>query len=183
MEMNARVKRRLRWAVVGVAAILLGYAAFSLLVIQFPRVDSPRRADAVVVLGAPDPFNLAAAQKLIDQGYSDELVISVPYEVPYQCTEPQPAARVHVLCFVPDPTTTEGEAREIGRLAAANGWNDIIVVTWTTHIARSRYLIEQCYPRALQMVDYRDTSTFWDRLYENVYQTGAFVKAAFGSAC
>ncbi len=172
----------MRWTGLAASLVMIAYAAFSLLYIQFPRTDAPRQADAVIVLGAPDPYNLAAAQKLIDEGYSRELVISAPFVQPYQCTAPQ-AQGVHVLCFTPNPTTTAGEAREIGRLAVQNSWTDIIVVTWTTHISRSRHLIQQCYPHGLQMVDYRDTMTWWDRVQENVYQTAASVKAIFDRAC
>ena len=174
-------RRRLRIAGLVVLVIFLGWVAFSLVVIQFPQADTARRADAIVVLGPVDGANVAKARQLIAQGISDQLVISTPYGPAPECANPP--ANVQVLCFVPDPSTTRGEAQEIGRLAQQKGWTDIVVITWATHISRSRGLIEQCYQGALQMVEYDNGAGIGSRIYEDFYQTGAFLKAIFVRAC
>ena len=108
-------------------------------------------------------------------------MISIPFGAPDECG--QPPVGVDVFCFIPDPSTTRGEAQEIGRLAQEHGWSNVAVVTWPTHISRSRALIERCYGGTLQMVDYDDQMSFATRMQENVYQSGAFLKAMIDTGC
>jgi hypothetical protein len=152
------------------------------IVVQFPATEMPAKVDAIVVLGAMDAYNMAEASRLVSAGVSDELVLSVPYgSLGTICKDPPRG--LNVTCFVPDPSTTRGEAQEIHRLAESRGWTSIAVVTWTTHISRSRMLIERCFAGDLYMVDYADDMTFGDRLYEQVYQSASFVKAMVQPGC
>jgi len=57
-----------------------------------------------------------------------------------------------VLCPTPDPVTTRGEARVIGRLAAERGWQSVIAVTSTYHIARAELVLGRCFPGRIQAV-------------------------------
>lgn len=60
--------------------------------------------------------------------------------------------RFEVTCPVPDPVTTRGEARAIAALAAERGWDSLIAVTSTYHIARAEMLLERCFPGRIQPV-------------------------------
>ncbi len=57
------------------------------------------------------------------------------------CEDPQP---YDVVCFVPRPQSTAGEARAIGELMRSHGWEDVVVVTSPSHVTRARVLVEQC---------------------------------------
>jgi len=54
------------------------------------------------------------------------------------CTDP------HVVCVVPDPSSTYGEAMALDRLARDNGWEAVTVITSQAHVARSRWQLDAC---------------------------------------
>ena len=81
-------------------------------------------------------------------------------------------AGVSVTCFTPNPATTQGEAQEIRRLAAAQHWNTIIVVTSTYHVSRARMIIERCFDGRLEVVAARTHISLLDWAYQFAYQTG-----------
>ena len=142
--------------------------------VAYPELDDPGRADAVVVLGGDEETGWRAGRALVDDGVADELVVSVPYGRPQECTTPPTG--VTVTCFVPDPSTTRGEAQMIGRLAAERGWDSVVVVTWRAHVARSRMLVERCFDGEIRMVEDHlpMDPAHWAR--EFAYQSGAWVK-------
>lgn len=57
------------------------------------------------------------------------------------CEREQP---FEVVCPVPEPVSTIGEARAFGRLAEERGWNNIAVVTSPGHLTRARLAVSQC---------------------------------------
>jgi len=192
-------RRRIAIRVVAGAlvAALLGWTAFTYLVIMHPSVDEPARADAVVVLGpASEGGVLDEARRLVDRGLAPRMVISATayqrgwlgnlcstgdWTTPWD-TSPQPAGPP-VTCFVPTPGTTQGEARAVTELATANGWHSIIVVTPTYHVARSRLLFERCYGGRLQLTAPPDTTPLSRWAFQAVYQGAAFVKASLPRGC
>ena len=177
------LNRRHTWliAVAIILALMLSWLAFCFVTFSHPTLDQPTKADAIVVLGQPDLAALAKAQQLIDDGIADQLVLAIPHGASPQCADPPDGVTVH--CFVPDPSTTQGDARGIGKLAREYEWTDLVVITWTSHISRSRMLIERCFAGELQMTDYprRMSVTGW--LAEYAYQSGAFVKALASFGC
>ena len=60
--------------------------------------------------------------------------------------------RFEVLCPTPDPVTTRGEARAIGKVAAERGWDSVIAVTSSYHIARAELVLGRCFPGRIQAV-------------------------------
>ncbi len=146
-----------------------------------PSVDRPTKADAIVVLGQPDPTAVALAERLITQGISSELLLSVPFGNVPACYKAPPG--VHVECLVPDPKTTQGDAELIRTVAIQRHWNNIVVITWTAHIARSRLLVNRCFSGHVQMVDYDATFGIAQWLREYVHQTGGYIKAMFDRSC
>lgn len=175
------VRRRRRTWVVAVASLLaVGLVAtLGVLTVQVthPRYDAITAADAVVVLGEPDDQALALARQLLDRGVSTQLLLLVPWGSPTLCG--QPPAGVTVTCVVPDPKTTRGDARAIASVAAAHGWHSVAVVTWDTHVTRSRLLVEACFPGRVAMTGYRLDGGLGDV----VHQVGGYVQALASPGC
>jgi uncharacterized SAM-binding protein YcdF (DUF218 family) len=62
------------------------------------------------------------------------------------------ASGYRVVCFDPHPYSTHGEAEAIARLARANGWTRLDVVTSRYHVFRAGMLVGRCYHEHLSMV-------------------------------
>lgn len=150
-------------------------------VIQHPRLDRVMPADAVVVLGQPDPSSLQRAQQLLGRGVSRRLVLIIPFGPLPQCTKPP--SGITVYCVVPRPRTTRGDARAIGRLSATHHWTRLVVVTWSSHVSRSRMLIRRCFGGTLAVTSYPPGMNTLDWAHEYLYQTGAYIKALLTPTC
>src|SRR5205823_5133085 len=64
------------------------------------------------------------------------------------CRGEEGPTRYRVLCFVPQPYSTRGEARAIARLAVQHGWRRVIVVTSTFHVTRTEPRAAHTTPRS-----------------------------------
>ena len=84
-----------------------------------PAVDRPQHSDAIVVLGGDDR-RVPVAMELAAAGWSAHVVLSVA-SIRYNCPHQVPAG-ITVSCFVPEPFSTQGEARAIAGQARRNGW-------------------------------------------------------------
>ena len=113
------------------------------------------RVDAVLALGGLTE-TAEFARTLVASGGAPVLVLSNPYEpgtaptLDAACADP--AITYRVICFVPDPSTTRGEAQQLRDLAQAHGWTRVAVVAPTFHISRARLLVRRCFPGTLLMV-------------------------------
>ena len=175
-----RRSSRRAWGVVVPSLLAVGLVVtLGVLTVQVthPRYDAITAADAVVVLGEPDDQALALARQLLDRGVSTQLLLLVPWGAPPLCS--RPPAGVTVTCVVPDPRTTRGDARAIASVAAAHGWHSVAVVTWDTHVTRSRRLVEACFPGRVAMTGYRLDGGLGDV----VHQVGGYVQALASSGC
>jgi uncharacterized SAM-binding protein YcdF (DUF218 family) len=104
-----------------------------------PRLDVPVAADAVVALDGDRPRRVAAAVSLAASGVAPVLVL-----VRGDAVAPELLGARNlpfdVLSFVPEPSTTRGEARGVARLVREHGWRRIVVVTSTYHVTRARLI-------------------------------------------
>jgi uncharacterized SAM-binding protein YcdF (DUF218 family) len=119
---------------------------------------------------------------LARQGWAPHLVVSDPdREMTKACAAKYPGFTVE--CFVPDPRTTLGEARELRRLAGENHWRTVIVVAYPPHISRARYIMAKCYAGELIMTAAPThlTALGWAWMY--VYQSAGYLKSLVGGAC
>lgn len=154
-------------------------------VFVYPQVDPLRRADAIVVLGGTAYERFDLGLDLAERGYAPELVISAstglddPMMAKY-CAGQYP---FRVACFEPDPWTTRGEAQEIRRRAETEGWRHIIVVTFTPHVSRARYIVGKCFDGELTMVASPSESGpgFWAWMY--LRQSAGYLKAVTEFGC
>lgn len=134
-----------RLVLVVVPLLVVAWAAVVARFVLWPVQDSPRRADAVVVL-AGDHLRLGKALELMTRRVAPTLVISDGLapgwrEANRLC---RGGARFRVVCFRPKPYSTRGEARAVARMAAARGWRSVVVVTSTYHVTRARLLFDRC---------------------------------------
>jgi uncharacterized SAM-binding protein YcdF (DUF218 family) len=133
--------------------------------------DHPRSADAVVVFGGDGP-RMAMGMTLVRKGVARVLAVSVgsPFDPCYRRHDP-----FTVICFRPEPFTTQGEARWLGTMARSEGWHDVVVVVSDSQATRARLRIRRCYGSGLQVVAVRFGVV--ETLTNSAYEWGALFKA------
>ncbi|WP_431239120.1 YdcF family protein [Mycolicibacterium aichiense] len=166
-------------SVAGILAVT-GYFLFTR-----PHADPLSKADAIVVLGGDDDGRWEYGLNLARQGYASTVLLSNAYsDRPAVLSDFRQACAastdtITVLCFIPDPFTTRGEAMYVARLAEQHNWSHVIVVSWNYHMVRARYVFRQCFhgdvimrpvPRSYDFALWR-----WPMIY--AYQYAGLVKA------
>ncbi|MEV0294668.1 YdcF family protein [Nocardia sp. NPDC050710] len=150
-----------------------------------PQTDPLRRADAIVVLGGTAYERFDVGLDLARRGYAPQLLISRSTGLDDTVMDKYCAGQFDftVSCFLPDPWTTDGEAREIGRRARIFGWQHIIVVTYTPHVSRARYIVSKCFDGELTMVASPSESGlgFWTWMY--IRQSAGYARAFLSRGC
>ena len=148
------------WGAVGVGALMAAWLAVRWTLL--PATVAPEEvepADAVVVFaGAPE--RLPMATDLMAAAKAEVLVIPNGQRPGWAaanrlCADggvDDQGRAYEVLCPVPDPVTTRGEARAIAGVAAERGWESVVAVTSSYHIARAELLLERCFPGRIQAV-------------------------------
>jgi uncharacterized SAM-binding protein YcdF (DUF218 family) len=169
---------------IAVVAIELAFAALTARVFVWPDLPSlPPRASAIVELAGPsDGGRDAVALALASAGRAPVLVQSTTVSDSAADMCLPPVRGVTVMCFHPDPGTTRGEAQDIGRMAATDGWSSVILVTTPDQAWRARLRVTRCFPGPV----YVDTTPLpvWEWLTQIPYQWAASIKAlAFQTAC
>ena len=136
----------------------------------WPSTNVPRRSDAIVVLGGAGP-RVPKGMALARAGYAPYLVISNPNHL--RC--PQPPRRTKVICFVPEPSTTQGEARDVAKMAREHNWHQIIVVPDKPQILRARIRFERCFHGTL-LLDPAEPAGPFEWVSDLGYEWGALIK-------
>jgi uncharacterized SAM-binding protein YcdF (DUF218 family) len=168
-----------RSAAIVALVLLAALFAASARWIVWPKTDTPEKADAVVVLaGAPE--RLPAALDLMEKGEAPLLLVSLgsgpgnkqAYDV---CNGDHD---FEVVCFVPDPDRTQGEAREASRIAEERGLKDLLVVTSRYHAVRARMLFDRCVDGDVRVDGVRpETPGGLPGLWNLVHEWGAYAHA------
>jgi hypothetical protein len=127
-------------------------ATFALFVLV--QSDSPRGADAIVVLSG-DRARLTTGLRLFHADLAPTLLISRDSR-PWKAADAL-CERRGIVCFRADPYSTEGEAETVERLGKGRNWRSIVVVTSRYHLRRARMLFERCTHRRPQVVAARTT--------------------------
>lgn len=151
---------------------MVTFVVVSVLFFVRPSTDVPRHDAAIVVLNGSGP-RLDEGIALAKAGVAPWLVVSTS-ATSWLCPHPIPG--VHIVCFEPHPSTTQGEARFAGALARAHHWHRIVVVASTPQVSRARFRVSRCYQGTIQMVGVVPGG-FWSWLYGIVYEWGATAKA------
>lgn len=182
-------RRRLISLVVVLALLIIGYWGFGYQLFYREHQDTLRHVDAIVVLGGEHDGREEYGLQLARDGYAHTVVVSNPYlGVGYNrtgaalmqrvCSSSTPT--IQIICFAPEPSTTRGEAMYVERLARKQNWHSVIVISWSYHLVRARYIFGQCFAGDVVMRsvprDYGRSPYFWG--FEFAYQYGGLAKAA-----
>jgi len=131
-----------RRVLTGIIAILAGTAGWLLWLVNNPTVVDDPSADAIFVHAGGQGERVEMALQLFDEGAAPVLVLSNPEpgSVPGGLCESGSA----VICVVPSPPDTAGEALSLGKLVDDRGWDRVIVVTSDYHLRRASMLDRSC---------------------------------------
>jgi len=123
-----------------------------------PQIDPVRRSDAVVVI-AGGPLRLKKGIELAQEGVAPLLIVSVPRgawaykeEAPHLCDGHGARRPFELICFHPNPESTQGEARAVKRIAATRHLRSVIVVTSYFHVSRARLEMRRCFHGRLAVI-------------------------------
>jgi hypothetical protein len=164
---------RRRWFNIVVALVIVAAGIVAIRLYVVPASDGARPADAVVVLGGQAyKARLQTADVMLARYPGSAVVVSIPGGIP---CPPQPPGASAILCFSPNPSTTQGEARTAAKLAAHYGWKSMEVVTTADQVWRARLRFSRCWGGDLRMV--RSNSSIYQRMRAVPYETAATIKA------
>ncbi|TSE00455.1 YdcF family protein [Skermania sp. ID1734] len=165
-----------------VIAVVIGAVVALWPVYVNPMVDKPAPSDAIVVLGGAHDGREELGLQLARAGYAPQVVFSNPYRhSPLVNRICHGGYSFRVRCFAPKPATTRGEGREIARLARTEHWRRVIVITFTPHVSRARYIIGKCTDISVLMVPVRPKLSLGRWAYNFLYQSAGYALAAFQS--
>lgn len=184
-DRRPRWRRRVLLAVIAIAVLTTGFVTAGWRVYMHPQTDPLRPADAIVVLGGTPYERFDVGLDLAKRGYAPYLLIAQSTGANDRNMDKYCKGHFTftVSCFIPDPWTTEGEAQEIRAKAQELGWRHIIVITFTPHVSRARYIVGKCFDGELTMVASPTPSgvAFWSWMF--VRQSGSYVKAFLTPGC
>ncbi|MBV0919782.1 MULTISPECIES: YdcF family protein [Mycobacteroides] len=184
-DRRPRWRRRVLLAVIAIAVLTTGFVTAGWRVYMHPQTDPLRPADAIVVLGGTPYERFDVGLDLAKRGYAPYLLIAQSTGANDRNMDKYCKGHFTftVSCFIPDPWTTEGEAQEIRAKAQELGWHHIIVITFTPHVSRARYIVGKCFDGELTMVASPTPSgvAFWSWMF--IRQSGSYVKAFLTPGC
>lgn len=184
LAVRSRQHRWRRRLVLGAVAVFIAIAAATARVFIWPDLPTlPSKANAIVELAGPnDAGRDAAALALARANRAPILIQSTSASDSTSDTCLPPVSGVRVMCFHPDPGTTRGEAQYIGRMAAADGWSSVILVTTPDQAWRARLRVSRCFPGTVYVQTAPLPPSLW--LGQIVYQWAASIKAlVFQTSC
>ncbi len=133
------------------ATLFLVVAAWSVRAFVIPQQDHPESADAVVVFAGDLPGErINRAITLMEEGVAPVLVISEGSlgwgrgtAVETLCE--RGSDQFEVICIVPEPDDTIGEAVLFAQVAQDNNWDHVVVVTSKAHLTRASLWMRRCF--------------------------------------
>jgi hypothetical protein len=164
--------------------VLVAFCGLTARLFIFPASGMPAHVDAIVMMNGPDGGSrLHTALDLAFSGRAKAVVISRGNSYYGQgdlCAPPVP--RVKVICFDPNPPTTQGEAEYAGRLARQYHWHSIALVAITPQDSRARLRMERCFTGHVYVMTAPIPWHMWP--YQLAYEWAATVKAlVFNRSC
>ncbi|OFI39650.1 hypothetical protein BIU82_00880 [Arthrobacter sp. SW1] len=164
--MQGKNRRALRYLTASASGLFLLWFAASLWFFCLMPTPAPPAVDAVVVLGGASDERLPVAQELAaaqlaghsaaGPGKPPVLVLSWTDTPGNSATDSlcnaTPFPQQSLICFRPKGMDTRSEAAAVGKLAEANGWRSVAVVTSSYHVPRAGKLMRQCTAAEVSMV-------------------------------
>jgi hypothetical protein len=155
------------------AVIVTTVIAMTARLFIWPDQGVPAQVSAIVMMDGPGD-TLGVAVRLAREHRAPFLVVSLGTPQSFDPC-PRPVPRVKLICFHPEPATTQGEAEFVGRLARKYHWQSVAVVAITPQVSRARLRVERCFPGPVYMAATPVALTSWP--YEIAYEWGAMAKA------
>ena len=155
--------------------VVLAAVALTLRLFVYPDLNAPERSDAIVVLGGNGDGPVHAGVALAQEHEAPTIAFSL---LPSRFCKPSVLrlSSERIVCFRPNPLTTQGEARFIAHQAALHHWHQVIVVMPTTQATRARLRIGRCYPGQVLEVGVSPPG-FWAWVRGIAYEWPALLKA------
>jgi len=172
---SRRPHRLRRGALAATLAVLAVFATATARLFVWPAQGMPPRVSAIVMLAGPGD-RLETAVRLAWAGRAPVLVVSRGHEG-YGSPCPGKISGVSLICFEPDPSTTQGEAQVVGRLAKRYHWRSLVLVTTRAQDTRARIRVERCYSGTTYVV--AAPQPLRDVPYQLAYEWAATFKALF----
>jgi hypothetical protein len=175
-----RLSRRWRIVLFAALVLFLAFVVATAGLLVWPAQGAPGHVSAIVMLAGPGD-RLPVALALADSRRAPVLVVSQGYEG-YSGPCPSKPPGVTLICFDPDPPTTQGEAEYVEQMAKRYHWTSVVVVASRPQATRARLLVERCFAGQVYLATAPITSDSWP--YQLAYGWGALVKALVWSrAC
>ena len=168
-----RLSRRWRIVLTAALVLFLAFVVATGALLVWPAQGMPSHVSAIVMLAGPGD-RLPVALDLADSRRAPVLVVSQGYEGYSGPCPPRPS-EVTLICFDPNPPTTQGEAEYVGRLAKQYHWTSVVVVASRPQATRARLLVERCFAGQVYLSTAPITPGSWP--YQVAYGWGALVKA------
>lgn len=137
----------------------------------YPPSDPTDDADVVFVLGLATPERLAVARKIAAQQGGVPIYVSDPRSREWVCNQRD------LICLVPDPATTKGEAAIFREVATVEGFHHAAVLTFGPHLTRARYIFHRCYGTDVDVVRVDEPLSLAVLVHQVGYQTLGMAKA------
>ena len=177
---SRRPWRRARRLVITVLGALILFGAVTVRLFVWPAQGMPAHVSAIVMLAGPGD-RLPAAVRLARAQRAPMLVISRGHDG-YGGPCPARPPHVRLICFEPNPATTQGEAEVVGRLAQRYHWQSVTLVTTRAQDTRARIRVSRCFGGRIYVVAVSEP--WYDWPYQLAYEWAALVKAvAIQRAC
>lgn len=180
-EQRNRGHKRLRYALIVLAVLLVGFSAITARWFIWPPTGMPDRVDAIVLLNGPSDLNrLETALDLARERRASFLVISYSPEGPHWWTGGSVCApkvsQAKVICFIPSPDTTRGEAEFVGRIAHQYHWQSIVLVATAPQDLVALLRTRSCFSGKVYIIN-ASLGSGWPS--EVVHYWGAALQALF----
>jgi hypothetical protein len=157
-----------------VLGVLVVLAAVTARLFVWPPTNRLQKAGAILVMagaGPRDQRGLALAR----EGYAPLLLVSNGL-AHSRGTCGSMYYGVRVVCFIPRPYTTQGEARFLARVAHEDDLRSVIVVAGRAQTVRARLRVQRCFHGQV-MIDPVSASSLRVGVYLVFYEWGALLKA------
>ena len=142
-----------------------------------PFADGP-----IVVLGGGGGERLTTAMAIRGEGSERTLVVSAG-AIDEWLSAGGRCSPAGIVCILPEPVNTYGEARTVAGLVAEHGWDQVTVVTSDFHVTRTRWLFDRCLEVPVRVVAAPTDPHLAERLYRISREMAAMGVAVVRRSC
>jgi uncharacterized SAM-binding protein YcdF (DUF218 family) len=135
------VRRILVLTLAAAVCVTVGWLAW---IVVTPTTSDTPVGDAIFVHAGGNGERLRTAIALLEEGVAPVMVVSNPGGPSSQVPPGLCGSTEMVICVTPSTIDTAGEARALGELVTARGWERVVVVTSDYHVSRAIMLDRSC---------------------------------------